>query len=772
VNCESRYKPQITNHEEMPEIFKRKIIKLLKHADYKPLKPAQLARALGVSSEDYPQFKEAFEGLRRAGQVVIGERNLVGLPAMSGQVIGTFRANPKGFGFVTPLEPTSHGDLFVPPDETSGAMTGDIVAARVVKRGRQAPARLQQAGRGRQMRFSGAVVEILERAQNRFVGTLLKGDEGWVVQPDGKGFTEPISVDDVTAKNASRKDKVVVEILSYPTKRYLARGVIVEVLGKAGRYESEISSIVHQYHLPDEFDEECLEQARRAAAGFNSDDIGEREDIRGKVVITIDPPDAKDFDDAISLERDAEGNLVLGIHIADVSYFVGAGSPLDGEARVRGNSVYLPGKTIAMLPEILSNGICSLQPGQPRFVKSAYLTYGGDGKVLLRRFADSVMCSTQRLTYREADRILKGHTKGAEPGVVGLLKEMEGLSRVIERRRINNGMIHLDLPETELVMDKSGRVVDAHPADDSYPHTIIEMFMVEANEAVASLLDRLKVGFMRRIHPEPDSLSMKELSQLVKALGVSMPRTPDRFAIQSLLAAVKGADCSLAVNLAVLRSFEKAVYSPLHIGHYALASTHYCHFTSPIRRYADLLVHRVLECYLQGRSEESFVRRPDSSLALRTTSEQDLDEIGSHITFTEQRAEDAEKELQTVLILQMLSSRIGDELDCVVTGLAGFGVFVQSRKYGIEGLIRMEDLGGDVWKYNSRGHFIVGERSGCSIHLGRVIKVRIVSVNIPARQLNVAPVEPLADADKRERKIRAAKKSRKGRTRKRPRGRR
>ncbi len=745
----------------MAEIFKRKIIKLLKHADYKPLKLAKLAKALSVSSEDYPQFKEAFEELRRGGQVVIGERNLVGLPGLSGQVIGTFRSNPKGFGFVIPLEATAHGDLFIPPDETGGAMTGDIVAARVVKKGKRAG----------QMRFSGKVVEVLERAQNRFVGTLLKGAEGWIVQPDGKGFTEPISVDDVTAKNASRKDKVVVEILSYPTTRYLARGVIVEVLGKAGRYDSEISSIVHQYHLPDEFDEECVKQARGAAGEFNSDDIGAREDIGGKVVITIDPPDAKDFDDAISLERDSEGNRVLGIHIADVSYFVGDGSPLDIEAKVRGNSVYLPGKTIAMLPEILSNGICSLQPGQPRFVKSVYLTYDGNGKVLSRRFANSVMCSTQRLTYREADRILKGHTKGAKPEVVGLLKEMQRLSRLIEKRRIDNGMLHLDLPEIELVMDKSGRVVDAHPADDSYPHTIIEMFMVEANDAVASLLDRVNVGFMRRIHPEPDSLSMKELSQLVKVLGVSMPRTPDRFAVQGLLAAVKGADCSFAVNLAVLRSFEKAVYSPLHIGHYALASTHYCHFTSPIRRYADLLVHRVLDSYLVKR--EAYLER-DTRYEMQdmVLSGLDLDEIGRHITFTEQRAEDAENELRTVLILQMLSSRIGDELDGVVTGIAGFGVFVQSRKYGIEGLVRMEDLGGDVWKYNSRGHFIVGERSGCSIHLGRAMKVRIVSVNIPARQLNVTPAEPLVGTNRRERKGKATRKPKKDRTRKRPKGRR
>ena len=734
----------------MPEIFKERIIKLLKHADYEPLKLAQLARALGVSAKDYPQFKAAFDQLRQAGHVVIGAGGSVMLPSLASQIIGTFRANPKGFGFVTSLEPNSHGDLFIPPSATADAMTGDIVVAKVKRKGK----------RSGQMRLSGEIIEVLQRAQNRFVGTLLKEPTGWLVQPDGTAFFEPISVDDVTAKGARQKDKVVVEILSYPTGKYLARGVIIEVLGRQGQYESEAKSVIAQYHLPSEFDADCLEQARQGAAQFNPQQLDGREDITEKVVVTIDPPDAKDFDDAISLDKGSEGRWVLGVHIADVSYFVATDSTLDAEAKTRGNSVYLPGKTLPMLPEILSNGVCSLQPNQKRFVKSVYLTYDQQGSIVSRRFANSVMCSTQRLTYEQTDRILKGHTKGAKPEVIKLLKNMETLAHAIEQRRTKNGMIHLDLLETELVMDKSGRIIDAHPADDSYPHTIIEMFMVEANEAVASLLDRLDVPFIRRIHPEPDTLSMKNLAKLVRAFGITLPRTPDRKAIQNLLEAVKDADCAMAVNLAVLRSLEKARYAPQHIGHFALASTNYCHFTSPIRRYADLLVHRVLDCYLQQRtvilngaqrSKESLLRCPDSSLALRRrpehsegmTSGQDLVEIGKHISFTEQRAEDAEKELTTVLILQMLSKRIGDELDCVVTGLTNFGVFVQSRKLGIEGLIQMADLGQDQWKYNIKTQCILGQYTGLSIRLGQAMKVRIISVNVPARQLNVSPLEPL-----------------------------
>ncbi|MFC1677101.1 ribonuclease R [Planctomycetota bacterium] len=725
----------------MSEIHKKNIVRLLKHTDYRPMKLGQLGKALGVSSEDYPQFKAAFDLLRADGHVVIGGRNLISLPALSGRIVGTFRANRKGFGFVTPLEPNTHGDLFIPPTATQAAMNGDVVAAKVATKGFRAG----------QVRISGEIIEILQRAQNRFVGTLLKKAKSWVVQPDGTGFTEPICVDDVTAKNAKAKNKVVVEMLSYPTEEKFARGVIIEVLGRAGKYESEIASIIHQYHLPDEFDEQCAKQTGAAAGRFAPDKIAGREDITDKVIITIDPADSKDFDDAISLERDGDGNRVLGVHIADVSYFIAVDSALDVEAKSRGNSIYLPGRTIPMLPEVLSNGVCSLQPGQKRFAKSAYITYNEKGEILSRRFANSLICSTKRLTYVQADKILKGSRKNVTSEVVGLLKDMEKLSRSIEQRRRKNGMLHLDLPETELIMDKAGRVVDACPADDSYPHTMIEMFMVEANDAVAGALDRSKGAFMRRIHPEPDPLSTKNLSKLIKAFGYSLPRHPDRKSLQSLLAAVKGADNSLAVNLVVLRSFEKAVYAPLNIGHYALASTHYCHFTSPIRRYADLLVHRELQKKLQNKKTGS--------------PELDLVEIGSHISFTEQRAADAERELKTVLILQMLSNRVGDQLDCVVTGLTGFGVFVQCQKFGIEGLIRTENLGRDKWEFNQKSQSMLGVNSGCSIRLGQKMKVCIDSVNIPGRQLNLSPAEPLIKKTNRKTKPKTTKRTKNHRTR-------
>ncbi|MBL7214421.1 MAG: ribonuclease R [Phycisphaerae bacterium] len=707
------------------ERLKKQILTTLTRRDYTPLSTKKLAQSIGVSSQEYPQFQAALEQLRQNQQVVVDARKNINLPTMGHRVIGTFRANARGFGFVIPLAPNAYGDLYVSPEDTAGAMNNDTVVARAVKKGH----------RDGQMRYSGIIIDIIERGSERFVGTLVRNKGLWMVQPEGKGFFPSILVDDAPSSGAKENDKVVLEIVSFPTEHMPGRGAIVEVLGRAGQYDAEIRSIIARYGLPAEFDTACRDQARLAAENFKPDPSRHRSDITDKVIVTIDPPDARDFDDAISLKKDKSGNWQLGVHIADVSHFIPQESALDKEARLRGNSVYLPRKVIPMLPEVLSNGICSLQPGQKRFAKSALITYDAEGNVLGAEFDNSIICSRKRLTYLEVDAILKGKAKDYPGEVVALLKDMEQLARTIEKRREKNGMLHLDLPETELVYDEKGRVIDAHPADDSYPHTMIEMFMVEANEAVAGLLDRFGVPFMRRIHPDPDAITSKNLGRFVKICGLKVPRHLNRNAIQDLLAAVKNTPLSYALNMHVLRSMQKAEYSPLHIGHFALASTHYCHFTSPIRRYADLLVHRLIDCYVHGKLTKIGL---DEVL-----SEGELIEIGKHITFTELQAADAEKELKTVLILQMLSERIGQDMDVVVSGLTNFGIFVQCMKFGIEGLIEPGDLGLDEWKFDERAQAVVGKWSGESVHLGQLMKVRIAAVNVAARQLFLAPAEPL-----------------------------
>lgn len=707
------------------ELLKKQILTAVSRRDYTPVPPRKLSQLIGVEPEEEPQFRAALEDLRKRSQLVVDTRSNVTLPAMGNRVIGTFRANARGFGFIVPLERNAYGDLFVSPEDTAGAMNNDVVVARPVKKGM----------REGQVRYSGVILEVVERGSEKYVGTLQREKGLWFVTPEGKGFYRSIIIEDVTASGAAEGDKVVLEIVAFPTEHMPARGAIVEILGKSGQYDAEIRSIMERYGLPDKFPEECRDQARNASQSFSPADAHGRHDLSNEVIVTIDPPDARDFDDAISLTRDRSGHWHLGVHIADVSHFIPLGSPLDHEARHRGNSVYLPMKVIPMLPEVLSNGVCSLQPNQPRFAKSVYITYDRDGNILGQDYDNSIIRSRQRLTYLEADAIIKGHAEGYPGEVVALLKDMETLARAIEKRREKHGMLHLDLPEIELEFDKEGRVVDAHPADTSYPHTIIEMFMVEANEAVAQLMDRFGVPFMRRIHPDPDATTTKNLGRFVRVCGLKVPRQLDRAAIQDLLNAVKNTPLSYAVSMYVLRSMQKAEYSPLHIGHFALASTHYCHFTSPIRRYADLLVHRLFDAYVQGRLNKIGLEE--------VLPEGELIEIGKHITFTEAQADDAEKELKMVLLLQMLSERVGEELNVVVSGLTNFGVFVQCTKFGVEGLIEPGDLGIDEWKFDESAQAVVGKWSGESIHMGQPLKVRIAAVNIPARQLFLAPAEPL-----------------------------
>ncbi|MFA6187348.1 MAG: ribonuclease R [Phycisphaerae bacterium] len=700
------------------DVLKKKILVHLRHRDYTPVKSNELAKSLGVKNDELDDFKKAFEQLRDDGQVIIGSKNFVSLPAAAGRIYGIFRATTKGFGFITPNDPNAHGDLFIPANYTANAMSGDTVIAVVEKNDK----------RSRDGRASGKIVEIVQHCNNHFVGTITKKGDSWYLMPDGK-FTEPVELDDVGAKNAQVGDKAVVEIITYPTQKTLGRGVITDLLGKSGTYKAEIDAVIRRFSLPGEFDNACQQFAAEAARNFKPENVQDRLNITGKTIITIDPQDAKDFDDAISIDKNSDGTVTLGVHIADVSYFVKEGSPLDTEAKERGNSVYLPGRVIPMLPEVLSNGVCSLQSNQPRFAKSAFITYSDSAEILKAQFANTIIRSTARLTYTEADGILNGKKTEKPSEIISLLKDMNALAKKIEARRRAAGMLHLDMQEIELDFDKSGRVIDAHPADNSYPHTIIEMFMVEANDAVAGLLDTANIPFIRRIHPDPDSLSFKALAKTLKMLGFHMPRSPDIFDLQNVINAAKGKPAAFAVNTYVLRSLARAEYSPLSIGHFALASRHYTHFTSPIRRYADLMIHRLLDLHLTKKYVPGGT--PDQT---------ELVEIGKHLSLTDRRADEAENDLKTVLMLVLFQGRIGEAIDTVISGLTNFGIFVQCLKFGIEGLIPLDMLTGDRFVFDHDAQCVHGARTGKIFHIGMPLTVRIVSVNVAARQLNVAPL--------------------------------
>jgi ribonuclease R len=704
-----------------PEDISKRILQHVTSKEYRPQHVQRLARSMGIEQTEYTAFRSAVKELMRAGRVVLGGNNQVMLPEDPGLIIGRYRGHERGFGFLVPESTTAHGDLFIPPGASLNAITGDTVAARITRRGKG----------GDESRVEGEIVEIVERGQSRFVGELVRDDDQWFVLADGTALVKPVRIGDVSATQARQGDQVVVEITQFPTESVQARGVIVEVLGRRGEPGVDTLSILRQYHFPEHFPEAALEDARRAVREHDLERaLREREDLRDETVITIDPDDARDFDDAISIRAIHGGGIELGVHIADVSQFVRAGRPLDEEAARRANSVYLPQRVVPMLPEVLSNGLCSLQEGEPRLCKSVFIQYDKAGRRKQARFANAVIQSSKRLTYRQADRILAGEPEDCQAEVVKLLRQMEKLARTIQKRRLGQGMIVLDIPEVELVLNDDGEVTGVEPAESGFPHTMIEMFMVEANEAAAELMTSLDVPHMRRTHPDPPPDAQAKLARFLGVLGKRLPDRADRKALIGLIESVKGKPESFAVNLAVLRSMSQAEYSPKRIGHFALASKAYSHFTSPIRRYADLLIHRLIDQHLAGR-----LRGKGRSSA---PSEQTLVQVGKQCTYNEKRAEDAERELRTVKVLQFLAGHLGDIEDGVVTGVTNVGLFVQLRRYLVDGLVRFDDLPDDWWDLDPRGGAVVGQRSGRRIKIGDPLRVQIAAVDIGLRKLELA----------------------------------
>ncbi len=708
----------------MKEHFRQTILQILATSP-RPLDVDRLAADAGaVDPERQAAFRIAFEELRDEGRLRVHGRR-VGLPPAPARIAGTFRTGPRGCGFVAADDALAEGDVYIHAGETMAAMTGDRVAVRIDGRGR------------REGGIAGCVVEILRRGTSQVVGRLEQREGQWVCLPQGRVVAEPVVIDDV--KPADREGvKVVVEIVRYPLGDEPAHGVIVENLGAAGPVDVETRAIIREYGLPEAFAPDTLEEARARVAAFLPPEQGgapDREDFTGLTVFTIDPDDARDYDDAISIVPAGDG-WTLGVHIADVSAFVPEGSALDRDAALRGNSVYFPRRVLPMLPEVLSNGVCSLQEGQPRWVKSAFLDFDRQGNVLGARFANGVIRSARRLTYTQAQAILDGDAGDHPARVVADLREMERLSRAIEVRRRAQGMLHLDLPEVDLVLSPDGRVTDANPPDASYTHTLIEMFMVEANEAVARLLHSLKAPFIRRIHPEGATDAVRRLSTFLGAVGVRAGRRGGAHSLQDILEAVKGLPQAYAVNLAVLKTLNRAEYSTATIGHFALASKHYCHFTSPIRRYPDLTVHRQLDAHLRGGS------RPGIADGTALTS------LAEHCTMTERKAEAAEKDLKTLLVLQLFAGRIGEQLEGVVTGVIGAGLFVQSTRYLVEGFLRLEDLGPD-WASDPERGLATSSRTGGRLRLGDPVTVRIKRVDLDRRRLDLGlaarpPVDPNA----------------------------
>jgi ribonuclease R len=696
-------------------------------------------------------------------------------------IVGTFRRAEAGFGFVRPegtLKAAGRdSDIFIPAKYTFDAANGDTVSVRLSSRV------------GRMGKVEGRIIDVVDRATSRFVGTYLESAGMALVQVDGKIFSNPVYVGDPGAKGVQPDDKVVIDMVRFPSHARDGEAVIVEVLGQRGMPGVDTLSIMHEFALPGPFAEDALEEARRQAEKFD-ESIGtessgvDRRDLTTETIITIDPATARDFDDAISLERIDNGHWMLGVHIADVSHFVVPKTPLDREAKDRATSVYLPDRVIPMLPEIISNNLASLQPDKVRYAITARIEFTADGLRLGTDVFKSAIKSRRRFAYEEVDEYLLGkglveraasnknlrspplggegptehgrpevaraqggrewdavtrsdplpspplkgegaggvaHLKLA-PEVDALLARMFELAMMLRKRRFRRGALELAMPEIEIDLDKDGRVAGAHLAENTESHQIIEEFMLSANEAVAEKLRDADIPFIRRVHGAPDPRKLKALTAFVAELGFKTDSLESRFALQKLLDDVKGDPRQHAVNYAALRSMQRAVYSPDEEGHFALASDCYTHFTSPIRRYPDLTVHRLFADLAEGRTPEQHLE----SLII----------TGDHCSDREQRAAEAERELKKLKLLNYLADKVGMQLNGVVTGVESYGLFVVGSELPAEGFIAIGALTDDYYRFDRAGHAVHGLKSGNSFRLGDPVRVAVAAVNVDRRELD------------------------------------
>jgi ribonuclease R len=742
------------------------ITEFVTSANYQPVKPAVIAKKLGLANEAARELKKTIKQMVKAGELAWGPSHLIysvdKMPPRkraaepvsttghdkrdrkklktkpsraSKHFTGTFRRAAAGFGFVRP-EGTQRAegrdaDIFIPANKTGDAASGDIVSVRL------------ETKRGRMGKQEGRIIDVVERATNRFVGVYFEQAGMGMVQIDGKIIANPIYVGDPGAKGVRPDDKVVIEMVRFPSHVRDGEGVIVEVLGPRGQPGVDTMSIIYEFNLPGEFAEDALAESRQRAEAFDESIGRGRHDLTNLTIVTIDPVDARDFDDAISLERLDNGHWLLGVHIADVSHFVEPKTPLDREAHDRATSVYLPDRVIPMLPEIISNNLASLQPHKVRYALSAMMEFTEEGARVHTEVFKSAIKSRRRFTYEEVDEYLaakslspkqraaaigKKKSRAASvfrdltPEVDALLTRMHELAMILRGRRFVRGALELSMPEMKIDLDDDGRVTGAHLEQNTESHQIIEEFMLSANEAVAERLADAGLFFLRRVHGSPDPRKMRVLTEFVRELGYDVENLENRFELQKLLDSVKGDPREHAINYATLRSMQRATYSPEDDGHYALASDCYCHFTSPIRRYPDLTVHRLIDTLNRGKKPE---QRMDQLLVL-----------GDHCSEREQRAAEAERELNKVKLLLYLSDKIGLELDGVITGVESYGLFITGVEIPAEGFVHISSLTDDFYRYDRAGHVIAGFRSGNSYRLGDPVRVAVAAVDIDTRELD------------------------------------
>lgn len=717
----------VTELKNDPDLTQR-ILNHVYHPHYKPVKPKGIHAALKLEPERYPEVRMAIKRLVSSGQLAYAGNHLVLTPQqVSGDpklTRGKYRQAAAGFGFVRPdatgkLTPSE--DIFIPADSTGTAMDGDLVQVRV-----RASRREGSSG------VEGAVVDVLQRARRQFVGTYGLNHGQSVVWLDGVVVGSPVTVGDVRGLPVESGDKVVVELVQFPDGARPGEGVIMEVLGSSKNPAVDTLAVMRQFGLQESFPDEVIEQARAQADSFVEGEFpSDRRDLTKVPTLTIDPYDARDFDDAISLSKNEKGNWELMVHIADVSHFVPLGTVLDDEAKKRATSVYLPDRVIPMLPELISNHLASLQPNRIRLTKTVLMEMSTTGTLLHWEVFNSAIHNDQRLNYEQVDQFLDKpedwRSRLTEP-IWQLLADMDTLAMVLRKNRMASGALELHLPEIKIELDSTGKVKGARLVENTESHQIIEELMLAANQTVAAWLDDLEIPFLRRAHAAPERRKIRKLTEFMHDLGIRCESLESRFEIQKVIDAVRGQPTEVAVNFAILKSMSKAVYQPEHEQHYALKFDHYCHFTSPIRRYPDLQVHRTINRLLMG------VQPAGDPIPV-------LIGLGHHCSDQEQNAEQAEREITKIKLLHFLSKKIGETMPGVISGVVPEGFYVRGIKLPAEGFVPLSSLPNDHYRFERRGHAIEGFRKGNRFRLGDELIVKIEKIDLTRRALLFSVVD-------------------------------
>jgi ribonuclease R len=702
--------------------IREQVLALLARKDYRPLDRTDIARELGLTGTQRNAVRKTLRELEHAGEIARIRKNRYILPVKADLVAGKLSIHQVGYGFLVPETP-GEPDVFIAAENIGTAMHGDRVVVRI---SRDAP-----YGRIKGRR-EGRVIRILERAHDTIVGTLQRSRNFYYVVPDDPRFVHDIYVrpasqnlkEDRRSQTAARVgDKVVVRLDAWESRHVNPEGEIIEVLGPATAPGIDMLSIIRKFHLPAEFPKEVLDQAERIPDKINPRQLEGREDLRKEFIVTIDPDDARDFDDAIQVEKNKNG-WRLGVHIADVAAYVEPGSALDREARRRGNSAYLPDRVIPMLPERLSNGVCSLNPGVDRLTHSAFIHFDKNGVAKSARFSRSVIRSAHRLTYKQAYAILSSPPRDQLGERLHLAWELASLLR---RKRFEHGALDLDFPEVKVWVDKQGHPIRLERVENDESHQLIEEFMLAANEAVAREHKKRTIPTIYRVHENPDPGKLAEYREFVLSFDYRVGDLTHRGELQRLLAAIRGKPEEQALKVALLKSLKRARYDPQPLGHYGLAKTNYLHFTSPIRRYADLVVHRSL-----GR--DAAARRPYRM---------DMGEIASiaqHISATERNAADAEidgaqmKKLE--FFQRQLDQRNPEIFRAAIVDVRNYGLLVELPDALITGLIHVSSLTDDFYLFEPARRQLIGRRSRRRFKIGDEVSVFVARVDTFKRQVD------------------------------------